>query len=79
VPGDVTVVGMDDTELAGMHLPSLSSVSLESAARGQLAAQMLLDRFTNPDLPPSRELVMPRLVIRESSGPRPQVQLDGRV
>lgn len=79
VPGDVTVVGMDDTDLAGMHLPSLSSVSLESAARGQLAAQMLLDRFTNPDLPPRREIVIPRLVIRESSRPqpRPQVQLDG--
>ena len=79
VPGDVTVVGMDDTDLAGMHLPTLSSVSLESAARGQLAAQLLLDRFTTPDLPPRRETVTPRLVIRESSRPpRPQAQLDGR-
>lgn len=76
VPGDVAVVGMDDTELAEMHLPSLSSVSLESGARGQLAARMLLDRFATPDLPPRRETVLPRLVVRESS--RPQIHADGR-
>jgi len=67
VPGDVAVVGMDDTELAEMHLPSLTSVSLESAERGRLAACLLLDRFATPDLPPRREMVLPRLVVRESS------------
>jgi LacI family transcriptional regulator len=71
VPGDVAVVGMDDTELAQMHLPSLSSVSLESATRGRLAARLLIERFADPDLPPRRETVMPRLVIRESSQPHP--------
>jgi LacI family transcriptional regulator len=67
VPSDVSVVGMDDTDLADMHLPSLSSVSLESAARGRLAAQMLLDRIITPGLPPRQEIVTPRLVVRESS------------
>ena len=67
VPGDVMVAGVDDTELAEMHLPSLTSVSLESAATGQLAARMLLDRIADPDLPPRREEVLPRLVVRESA------------
>lgn len=67
VPGDVAVAGIDNTELAEMHLPSLTSVSLESAPRGQLAARMLLDRIADPHLPPRREKVLPRLVVRESA------------
>jgi LacI family transcriptional regulator len=67
VPDDVAVVGMDNTDQAEMHLPSLTSVSLESAARGQLAANLLLDRIKKPRVAPRRELMMPRLVIRESS------------
>ena len=69
VPDDVAVVGMDDTELAELSLPSLTSVSLEAAARGSLAARFLLERLADPDLPPRHELVPPRLVVRESSGP----------
>lgn len=67
VPGDVAVAGIDNTDLAEMHLPSLTSLSLESGPRGQLAARMLLDRIADPDLPPRREKVLPRLVARESA------------
>lgn len=67
VPRAVAVAGIDDIDLAEMHLPSLTSLSLESGARGQLAARMLLDRIANPDLPPRREKVLPRLVVRESA------------
>jgi LacI family transcriptional regulator len=67
VPADVAVAGVDDTELAEMHLPSLTSVSLESAQRGRLAAAMMLDRLATPDLAPRQEMVTPRLVIREST------------
>jgi LacI family transcriptional regulator len=69
VPDDVAVVGMDDTELAQMHLPSLTSVSLESGQRGGMAAAWMLDRLADPGRPPRRETVPPRLVIRESSQP----------
>jgi LacI family transcriptional regulator len=66
---DVAVAGIDDTELAELHLPSITSVSLESAAQGQAAARMLLDRITEPDLPLRREVIAPRLVVRESTRP----------
>jgi LacI family transcriptional regulator len=69
VPDDVAVAGIDDTELAELHLPSITSVSLESAALGKAAARMLLDRITDPDLPLRREVIAPRLVVRESTGP----------
>jgi LacI family transcriptional regulator len=69
VPDDVAVVGIDNTELAELHLPSITSVSLESAALGQAAARMLLDRVADPDRPPRREVIAPRLVVRESTAP----------
>lgn len=68
VPDDVALVGMDDTELAEMSAPSLSSVSLASEERGELAARLLLERLTHPDAPPVRAAVPPRLIVRESSG-----------
>ncbi len=70
VPGDVAVVGMDDTELAEMSTPALTSVSLASEERGELAARLLLERLDHPDAPPARASVPPRLVVRDSSGAR---------
>ena len=69
VPADVALVGMDDTELAQMSFPQISSVSLGSAERGRLAAKLLLERLADPALPPRRETVPPNLVIRASSAP----------
>ncbi|MQA05441.1 MAG: substrate-binding domain-containing protein [Streptosporangiales bacterium] len=71
VPDDVAVVGVDDIELAALYSPSLSSVSLRSAERGERAARLLLDRLADPELPCRRTTVGPRLVARESTQPRP--------
>ena len=68
VPDDVALVGMDDTELTEMSIPSLSSVSLASEERGELAARLLLERLAHQDTPPVRAAVPQRLVVRESSG-----------
>jgi LacI family transcriptional regulator len=69
VPADVAVAGVDDTDLARMHVPSLTSVSLEARVRGQIGADMMLSRLAQPDLPPRRHVVTPHLVARESSQP----------
>jgi LacI family transcriptional regulator, galactose operon repressor len=69
VPADVAVAGVDDTDLARMHVPSLTSVSLQARERGQLAAEMMVSRLAQPDLPPRRQVVVPHLVARESSQP----------
>jgi LacI family transcriptional regulator len=68
VPDDVAVVGMDDTELAMVTTPTLSSVSLGSHERGRLAARLLLERLREPKLEPRRVAVQPRLTVRASSG-----------
>ena len=67
VPGDVAVAGMDDTDLAGMIFPGLTSVNLGSADRGTIAASLLLERIKDPDRPPRRITVAPRLVVRGST------------
>jgi LacI family transcriptional regulator len=69
VPDDVAVVGMDDTDLAQMCFPTLTSVSLGSQARGRMAAELLLGRLADPSRQPSRVTIPPRLAVRESSGP----------
>ncbi|MCW3842038.1 substrate-binding domain-containing protein, partial [Micromonospora yasonensis] len=71
VPEDVALVGMDDTELARMMFPQLSSVSLGSAERGRRAAELLLQRIADPSLPPRREQVAPSLAVRASSAAAP--------
>lgn len=67
VPGDVRVVGMDDTPLAATSFPALSSVSLGSADRGRIAAELLLRRLDGDDSAPERITVPPSLTVRESS------------
>lgn len=67
VPGDVAVVGMDNTELAELTTPTLTSVCLGSRERGMQAATLLLDRLRDPDRAPSRVTVQPRLVERDST------------
>jgi LacI family transcriptional regulator len=70
IPGDVAVVGMDDTDLGTVTSPSLTSVSLGSEQRGTLAAQLLLDRLRDVDRPVRRVTVQPTLTIRGSSAPK---------
>lgn len=67
VPDQVAVVGMDDTELATVTSPTLTSVSLGSAQRGRLAAELLLQRLRDPDRPVQRVTVQPRLHPRAST------------
>ncbi|GLX01575.1 LacI family DNA-binding transcriptional regulator [Microtetraspora sp. NBRC 16547] len=67
VPEDVAVVGMDDTYLAAVAWPALTSVSLGSARRGRAAAELLLDRLENGQREPRVVTVEPRLAVRAST------------
>ncbi|MEU8222511.1 LacI family DNA-binding transcriptional regulator [Kribbella sp. NPDC048915] len=67
VPGDVAVVGMDDSELAEQSFPPLTSVNLGSAERGRRAAELLLARIDDNDRTPRRIVVQPSLSIRRST------------
>lgn len=67
IPGDLAITGIDDTDLAELYKPSLTSVSLHSWERGRLAAEMLRTRFEDPARPTREEAVQPTLVVRDST------------
>jgi LacI family transcriptional regulator, galactose operon repressor len=68
IPGDVALVGMDDTPLCEVSWPALTSVDLGSAKRARVAVELLLERIEHPGLDPRVVGVEPRLVVRDSSG-----------
>ena len=68
VPGDVAVVGMDNTYLCDVVYPRLTSVDLGASRRGQAAAELLMKRI---ELPSRRTRIIdvpPTLVVRETCG-----------
>jgi LacI family transcriptional regulator len=67
VPSDIAVVGIDNTELASLVKPTLTSVDLLAEERGELAAKLLLDRIANPKRAPKKIVVQPKLIVRGSS------------
>jgi LacI family transcriptional regulator len=68
VPGDVALVGMDNTPLSEVTWPTLTTVDLGSSERARIAAEMLLERIEDPLREPRVVGVEPRLVVRASSG-----------
>ncbi|WP_230980150.1 LacI family DNA-binding transcriptional regulator [Oryzicola mucosus] len=49
VPGDVSVVGFDDIEIAAHFIPALTTIRQPRGAIGEVAAGMLLDLMRGPD------------------------------
>jgi len=74
VPDDIAVTGIDDTEIAALFNPPLTSVSLKADERGSLAAQLLLKRFEDPSRDSELLTVDPVLMARASSA---SVALEG--
>jgi LacI family transcriptional regulator len=67
VPEDVAVVGYDDTLLASVVRPRLTTIAQPKYEIGAIACRLLIDRLDNPDKPPEHIVLQPHLVIRESS------------
>jgi DNA-binding LacI/PurR family transcriptional regulator len=69
VPGDVSLVGYDNTSLAQIRHLWLTSVDNASAEVGQLAARALLRRIADPAADATEQLIRPTLQVRGSTGP----------
>jgi DNA-binding LacI/PurR family transcriptional regulator len=70
VPQDVSVVGYDDTQLAEMVMPRLTTVRIPAATAGTAAAGMLLDVIGGRDGAVRDRVRLPaELVVRSSTGP----------
>ena len=72
VPGRVSVVGFDDTALASMVTPRLSTVRLPIGAAGVVAVTLLNDLMHGADVAARGPVELPaELVVRASTGPAP--------
>jgi LacI family transcriptional regulator len=72
VPGDVSVTGFDDIELAGIVTPALTTVHVPHREMGRRAAQMLFALCAGNDPGPSVKLET-TIACRASLGPPPGV------
>jgi DNA-binding LacI/PurR family transcriptional regulator len=71
VPGDIAVVGYDDTWYATMTQPPLTTVHMPIEEMGELAARLLIERLEG-HAPDEMQPVLPvSLTIRQSCGGNP--------
>ncbi len=71
IPGDVSVVGFDDVELAQTIDPPLTTVHQPIRGKGEEAARLLLSVIADTSQVPEHRRLATRLIIRASTGPAP--------
>ena len=71
VPGQMSVVGFDDLDLARQWRPALTTVQVPTEAMWTQAADYLLARLDGSLTAPQQREIEVELVVRESTGPAP--------
>lgn len=72
IPEDLSIVGYDDILLASYSCPPLTTIMQPAHELGVMAAQALIDRVRNDQLPKQNTILEPRLIIRKSAAKLPQ-------
>ncbi len=67
VPRELRIVGFDNSRLAAVVRPGLTSVRMPTHDAGAAAIRMLIERLDDPDREPRRLVLPTTLVVRESS------------
>lgn len=69
VPGDVSIVGFDDIQVAGLKRVSLTTIAQPCEDLAQFGIELLLDGIDDARGQPSQRLLEPSLVVRGSTAP----------
>ncbi|GAA3870996.1 LacI family DNA-binding transcriptional regulator [Tessaracoccus defluvii] len=67
VPGALAIVGHDDTPIAGLLVPALSTVRIDIAGLGRYFAEMALTAAEGLPIPEVRPTAQAQLVVRETT------------
>lgn len=67
IPHDVSIIGVDNTMLAQVSSPSLSSIQIGCSTMGQQAINLLLEQIDKPTDIPLHVHISSRLILREST------------
>lgn len=73
VPGDISLVGFDDLDIAQYQTPPLTTVAQNSAAIGAEAARRLIARIEGEENDSILTLVPTHLIVRGSTAPPPKL------
>jgi DNA-binding LacI/PurR family transcriptional regulator len=68
VPGDVSVVGFDDSGVAQLSFIDLTTVRQDVALIAELAVQAIVERLDEGRITPTEKVIDPTLVIRGTTG-----------
>ncbi len=71
VPGDVSVVGFDDSGFMNCTDPPLTTVRQPIESMGKAAVALLVNQIESVAVYPEELLFEPELVVRGSTGPAP--------
>lgn len=67
IPEDIAIIGYDNIHISQFLPISLSTIDTHAHKIGQMACELLIEKFKNPDMPPKQIVLSPKLVIREST------------
>lgn len=68
VPGDIAVVGFDDTAVCTIARPTITTLRQPAYEMGRIAAAMLLAMGAGESVEPADRVLLPELIVRESCG-----------
>ena len=69
VPGDISVVGYDNTALAASSRMGLTTIDQPRHDMGRMAAGLILEKIGLDRETPRRVVLPPKLIARDSTGP----------
>jgi DNA-binding LacI/PurR family transcriptional regulator len=69
VPHDLSVVGYDDSHVAGLSTVALTTVAQDADALAAAALERAVSRVEDPSRRPSELVIAPRLVVRRTTAP----------
>ncbi|GAA2146972.1 LacI family DNA-binding transcriptional regulator [Glycomyces algeriensis] len=72
VPGDVSVVGYDNADIAAYVTPKLTTVAQDLPGKAAEAVRLMMDRLAGKDRPEQATTLGVRLIERDTAGPPPQ-------
>ena len=69
IPDDLSVIGIDDSPLAQLAHPMLTSINVPMARAGVISTDLVAQRTVDPDAAPRVIHLPTQLVVRGSTGP----------
>ena len=72
VPGDISLVGFDNTFISALRHFSLTTINQPTLSMGRLAVTTLVERISDGPGEPIRHTLQPELVVRGTTGPPPE-------